>query len=257
MTADAVPLLELDAVGVRFGGVRALDEVSLSVEPGEVVGIIGPNGAGKSTLFDVISGLRKPTAGRVRFRGTDVTRRSAPQRARAGIRRTFQRQQLFDDLSVLDNVVAGQDWRGGGGGPVGDVVAWPARRRPERSRREQARRTLELCGFDRDVALPAGTLAIGAARTVEFARAVVDGADLLLLDEPTSGLGKAETRRFGETLDAVHAEQGFSVLLVEHDVGFVMEHASRILVLHLGRVLAAGTPAEVRADPEVRAAYLG
>ena len=107
------------------------------------------------------------------------------------------------------------------------------------------------------MAVPAGTLAIGAARTVEFARAVVDGADLLLLDEPTSGLGKAETRRFGETLDAVHAEQGFSVLLVEHDVGFVMEHASRILVLHLGRVLAAGTPAEVRADPEVRAAYLG
>jgi branched-chain amino acid transport system ATP-binding protein len=244
-------------VSVRFGGVSALSDVTIDARAGEVLGVIGPNGAGKTTLFDVLSGIRPPATGRIYLRGEDVTRRSPTWRSRRGIRRTFQRQQMFGWLSVEDNVLVPLEWRGGGGGLVGDLVALPTRRRRERERRRHADDVLELCGLDDVRTQPAGKLPIGRARMVEMARAIVDEPQVLLLDEPTSGLEERETRSLGESMQRVCKERGCAVILVEHDVGFVMQHCDTIVVLNLGSVIAKGTPEEVRGDAAVQEAYLG
>jgi branched-chain amino acid transport system ATP-binding protein len=253
---SAAPLLEVRGVSKRFGGVVALDGVDLVVGPGEVCGVIGPNGAGKTTLFDVISGITMPSAGAVSVAGEDVTQASPGHRVRLGMRRTFQRTQLFGWLSVEDNVLASVEWRGGGGGLAADLLALPGRRRRERERRERAREVLEWCGLTAVRSTLAADLPLGSARLVELARAVVDRPCLLLLDEPTSGLGVAEADRFGELVASMRAE-GCAVLLVEHDVGFVMRLCDRIVVLNLGSVLTDGTPAEIHVHPGVRDAYLG
>ena len=257
--SDAVALdaLALDAVTVRFGGIVALDDVSLTVAPGEVLGLIGPNGAGKTTLFDVISGVRSPDHGRIMLAGTDITTMGAVARARRGLRRTFQRVQTFGWLSVEDNVLAGLEWRGGGGGILGDLVAFPPRRRRERARRERVAEVIEGCGLTTVARDPAGSLPIGLARMVEVARAIVDEPTLLLLDEPTSGLDETEAARLGDMIQTIRADASCAVVLVEHDVGFVMRQCDRIVVLDLGRVLAVGDPSEIQNSPVVRAAYLG
>jgi branched-chain amino acid transport system ATP-binding protein len=249
--------LELRGIVVRFGGIAALSDVGFEVAPAEVRGLIGPNGAGKTTLFDVVSGVRTPDAGGVHLDGDDITSWSAVRRARAGLRRTFQRVQSFTWLSVADNVLAALEWRGGGGGLLGDLVAVPTRRARERARRERVDEVLELCGLRGLRDEPAGSLPIGQARMVELARAIVDPPRLLLLDEPTSGLEHTEVARLGERIQAIRESEGCAVLLVEHDVGFVMAHCDRIVVLDLGRVLADGPPAAIRSDAAVRAAYLG
>jgi branched-chain amino acid transport system ATP-binding protein len=250
------PALEADEVVVRFGGVRALDGVSLALAPGEVLGLIGPNGAGKTTLFDVLSGTIAPTAGRVALGGRDVTRRGATWRSRHGLRRTFQRQQVFGSLSVEDNVLTATEWHGGGGGLPADLLGLPARRRKEARRRAVVDTVLDECGLAGLRREPAGTLPIGRCRMVEMARALVDEPQVLLLDEPTSGLDEAET---GQLAAAVRraAARGTAVVLVEHDVGFVMRLCDRVVVLHLGAVIAEGSPEEVRRDAAVGAAYLG
>ncbi len=249
-------VLALTEVSVRFGGVRALEGVSFSVEPGEVCGLIGPNGAGKTTLFDVISGVRSPDGGRVRLCGTDVTTWTASRRARNGVRRTFQRVQTFGWLSVEDNVLTALDWRGGGGGMLADLVAFPTRRHRERARRERVDEVLEQCGLTAVRKDAAGSLPIGLARMVELARALVDQPTLLLLDEPTSGLDESEAARLGERIGEIRGAE-CAVVLVEHDIGFVMEQCDRVVVLDLGKVLAVGAPEAIRSDPTVRAAYLG
>ncbi|MGW2142703.1 ABC transporter ATP-binding protein [Nonomuraea bangladeshensis] len=246
-------MLAIEGVSVAFGGVRALEEVSFEVPEGQVCGVIGPNGAGKTTLFDVVSGLRRPDAGRVRLRGRDLTGTSPAARARAGVRRTFQRTQVFGRLTVADNVLAALDWHGGGGGLVADLAGWPGRRRRERERRERVAEVLELCGLTPLREAYAAALPVGRRRLVELARALADRPALLLLDEPTSGLDAAQTARLAEVVRALET----TVLLVEHDMGFVMDVCDRVVVLDLGRVIAAGAPAAVREDPVVRAAYLG
>jgi ABC-type branched-subunit amino acid transport system ATPase component len=259
-TLDAVDdgaVLTLDGVDVRFGGINALSGVSLSVPESVVLGLIGPNGAGKTTLFDVISGVRTPNEGRVWFRGDDVTRSSAVSRARRGLRRTFQRVQTFGWLSVEDNVLAALEWRGGGGGMFADVLRFPTRRARERARRERVDAVLEQCGLTAVRNDPVGSLPIGLARMVELARAIVDEPRLLLLDEPTSGLDEREAERLIEQLGALRSSSTCSVILVEHDMGFVMEQCDRIVVLELGQVIATGTPKEIQENPLVRAAYLG
>jgi branched-chain amino acid transport system ATP-binding protein len=254
--SDAI-LLEVEDVSVRFGGISALSDASLTLSPGEVCGLIGPNGAGKTTLFDVISGLRNAQGGTVRFNGNDVTSWSPIRRSRAGMRRTFQVVQMFGWLSVLDNVTAALEWERGGGGFLADLVAFPTRTRRARERRELARAALETCGLTEIADQPAGSLPIGLARMVELARATVDKPKLLLLDEPTSGLDATEAHRLADQIASISSEYNCGVLLVEHDMDFLMRQCHRVVVLNLGEVLVEGTPEEVQADQAVRAAYLG
>jgi branched-chain amino acid transport system ATP-binding protein len=250
-------ILSLSDISVRFGGISALSGLSLDAEQGEVLGIIGPNGAGKTTLFDVISGIRAPDEGTVFLDGQDITSTSSTQRARRGLRRTFQRVQTFGWLTVEDNVLAALEWHGGGGGFVADLAYSPSRRRREKERRRRSDEALERCGL-----LPvrkelAGSLPIGVARMVELARAIVDEPKVLLLDEPASGLDESEIVRLGEQIQAVRDDTGCTVLLVEHNAGFVMGQSDRIVVLNLGAVLAQGLPSEVQHNQAVRDAYLG
>ena len=255
-TSDGI-VLALDGVSVHFGGIAALTGVDLAVDAGDVCGLIGPNGAGKTTLFDVVSGVRIPDAGQVTLDGDEITRWPVARRARAGLRRTFQRVQTYGWLSIEDNVLAALEWRGGGGGLPADLLGFPTRRRVERARRERVAHVLEVCGLVAVAREPAGSLPMGLARMVELARAIVDPPRVLLLDEPTSGLGDTEMARLGERIRAIQAEESCAVLLVEHDVGFVMEQCDRIVVLNLGEVIAVGTPKEIQADAAVRTAYLG
>ena len=251
------PLLEARRVTVRFGGVTAVNDVSAAFFAGEVCGLIGPNGAGKTTLFDTISGIRTPTTGQILYDGVDVTPRSVTWRARSGIRRTFQRQQTFGWLSVEDNVMTALEWRGGGGGLLADMVRLPSRARCERARRQRVNEVLELCGIADIAHVPAARLPLGKARTAEMARAIVDHPRVLLLDEPTSGLEESEVENFGQTVRSVRAEEGCAVVLIEHDVGFVMRHSDRVVALNLGQILADASPEAVRNDPAVAEAYFG
>jgi branched-chain amino acid transport system ATP-binding protein len=253
----AEPVLELSDVVVRFGALTALDQVSLNVAAGEICGLIGPNGAGKTTLFDVISGVRRPDRGRVRLDGRDITTRRPSSRARLGVRRTFQRVQTFGWLSVEDNVLVASEWHGGGGGFVGDLVGSPLRRRRERVRRDAAEAAIDRCDLTAVRTEMAGSLPIGISRMVEFARATVEPPKVLLLDEPASGLDQAESELLGQQIQRTRSETGCSVIIVEHNAGFIMEHCDRVVVLSLGSVLAEGSPTEVRNNPAVQAAYLG
>jgi ABC-type branched-subunit amino acid transport system ATPase component len=249
--------LRLSGIVVRFGGIAALTGVSFDVARGEIVGMIGPNGAGKTTLFDVISGIRGPNDGTVELDGLDVTGSTSTDRARRGLRRTFQRVQTFGWLTVEDNVLAALEWRGGGGGFVADLVAFPTRGRRVRERRERVEAVLDQCGLMPVRSELAGSLPIGVARMVELARAIVDAPKVLLLDEPASGLDGTEMERLGTIIRSVREETQCAVLLVEHDAGFVMEQSDRVVVLHLGAVLADGSPEEVQRNQAVRDAYLG
>ena len=252
--ADSPVVLETSGVTVQFGGVLALREVSMSVHRGEVCGLIGPNGR-EDDLFDVLSGVRPPKSGRVLLHGEDVTSRSPTWRARHGVRRTFQRQQIFGGLTVEDNVLTALEWHGGGGGLVADLVASPRRRTLERSDGRALARCSSTCASTRSATPTRRRSRSAPARELEIARAIVDEPTVLLLDEPTSGLDEPERDRLGGIIQAEH-ERGTAVVLVEHDVEFVMAQCDRIVVLNLGEVIADGTPAEVRKDERVVAAYL-
>jgi len=251
------PILEADTLTMAFGGVRALSDVSVSFAAGEICGLIGPNGAGKTTLFDCLTGVRRPTSGSIRYCGEEVTGRSATWFARQGMRRTFQRQQIFGWLPVEDNVLVALEWRGGGGGLAADLLSLPTRRTRERERRARVDEVLERCGLEALRLEPAANLPIGQARMVELARAVVDRPKVLLLDEPTSGLEEAEVENLAVVVRRLCEEEECAVVLVEHDVGFVMRECHRVVVLNLGCIIANDVPEVVRVDPAVREAYLG
>jgi len=237
-------LLEVLGVTVRFGGVTAVDDAGLAVEPGTITGLIGPNGAGKTTLFNVISGLQPPTAGRVRFANHDVTRASVNSRARAGIGRTFQRLEAFGSLTVRENVLVAREIKAG-------VRGWFGRRPIA-----VADELIERVGITGYADQRADSVPTGVARLLEIARALAIEPRLLLLDEPSSGLDEAETDNFGLLLREL-ASHGTAILLVEHDMELVMSVCDLIHVLEFGRVIATGTPTEIRADRKVQAAYLG
>lgn len=248
------PLLELHEVVVRFGGNVAVDGASLAVEAGTVVGLIGPNGAGKTTTFNVITGLERPTSGRVSWCGQDISRLSAHKRARLGLARTFQRLELFGSLSVAENVlVAAELCRRQGGTERPPAVAEVA---PDASAVVETAAILERIGLGDLAATRAEELPTGLARLTELARAFATRPRLLLLDEPASGLDERETERFADLLVDLAAD-GLGILLVEHDVPLVMRIATRVFVLDLGRILASGTPTEVQHDQRVIDAYLG
>ena len=238
-------LLEVTGVTVQFGGVTAVDNASISVESGSITGLIGPNGAGKTTLFNVITGLQSPTKGRVRFRGHDVSRATVNSRAKLGMGRTFQRLEAFGSLSVRENVRVARDIHAG-------ARSWFQRNRQDRIVDE----LLERVGLAGYAGQRADSVPTGVARLLEIARALAIDPQLLLLDEPSSGLDEAETERFGTLLEELAAE-GRAILLVEHDMDLVMRVCHTIHVLEFGRVIATGTPAEIRADRTVQAAYLG
>jgi len=246
--------LVADALVVRYGGLVAVDGVSLAAPPGRLTGLIGPNGAGKTTIFNACTGLVRPTAGRVLLDGHDVTRLSLPRRAQRGLGRTFQRIELFDSLTVRENVELGREGALAGSSPWRQLVA----RRPDRSEvAAAAEAALETCGLAHLASRPAGALPTGSRRLVELARVLAGDYRVLLLDEPSSGLDDGESARFGEILTRVVAERGVGILLVEHHMGLVLDVCDHLYVLDFGRLLFQGTPDEAVASSEVRAAYLG
>ncbi|MDA8359864.1 MAG: ABC transporter ATP-binding protein [Actinomycetota bacterium] len=239
----AAPALAVDDVSVRFGGIAALNDVSLSAPGGRVTGLIGPNGAGKTTLFNVITGLQRPDRGRVSIGGRDVTRLGPHRRARLGLARTFQRLELFGTLSAAENVLVG--------------LEAPFIRRAGKDRAPATPVSLlERVGVGGAPDSPVASLPTGSARLVELARALAIDPQVLLLDEPCSGLDETETAALGRLLQSLAAE-GRAVLLVEHDMDVVLEICDTVHVLDFGEVIASGTPAEIRSDPAVQAAYLG
>jgi branched-chain amino acid transport system ATP-binding protein len=238
-----LPALQAEQVTVRFGGVVAVDNVDLSVEPAAITGLIGPNGAGKTTIFNVLGGLQPPTGGRVLLEGNDITRLKAHARARRGMARTFQRLETFGSLSVRDNIQVAAEIRKG----------W-ARDRSNPS--AVADELIDRIGLADVADARVDAVPTGTARLVELARALATRPTLLLLDEPGSGLDHLETGVLGDVLVELAAE-GMAVLLVEHDVELVMRVCDRVNVLDFGRLIAEGTPVEVQGDPAVQAAYLG
>jgi branched-chain amino acid transport system ATP-binding protein len=243
------PLLQTEELTRRFGKLVAVDRVTLTVQAGARHAVIGPNGAGKSTLFGLITGAIRPSAGRVLFDGQDLTRRPDHLRARAGMSQTFQHSSVFTTLSVLDNVALATQRAAG----RGMRMVRPAGRHA--TVQEQAARHLKLAGLADRAAAPAGTLSHGQRRQLEVALALATSPKLLLLDEPTAGMSAGDSARFAELIEALGPE--VTVLIVEHDLDVVFRLATRVTVLHLGKILAEGAPAEVRSDQAVQRAYLG
>ena len=232
--------LDVRDVTVRFGGVTAVDRATISADGGQVTALIGPNGAGKTTLFNVVTGLQRPTGGKVFLDGKDITHTPTHRRARHGIARTFQRLEAFGSLTVEENI----------------RVAADAVRAKNTKPAQVTRGLIKRIGLERYADARADSVPTGVARLVELARALAIDPELLLLDEPSSGLSEAETDAFGELLRDL-AAQGRAVLIVEHDMGLIMRVSDVIHVLDRGKLIASGTPTEVQADPLVRKAYLG
>jgi branched-chain amino acid transport system ATP-binding protein len=242
-----MPLLRVDDVVVQFGGVTAVNHASFEIEQGTVTGLIGPNGAGKTTCFNVITGLQSPTSGRILLDGKDITKMAVHRRARHGMGRTFQRLEAFGSLTVENNVRVAHEVHEGFRGALrtfegaGDI---------------EVEELLERVGILEYAEERADSVPTGTARLLEVARALACEPRLLLLDEPSSGLDESETEAFGNLLLDL-ADEGRTILMVEHDMDLVMRVCHEIHVLDFGSIIATGTPAEIRANPAVQKAYLG
>jgi len=253
----ATPALEAKDVTVRFGGLVALSEVSVTVPPATIVGLVGPNGAGKTTLFGVLSGLLHPNAGEVFLGGQKVTNKSPSKRARLGLARTFQQLELFMGLTVREHVVLGYRVRNQRRRLWSDLVTAGALHTESTDERTRVDHLVDLLGLTSVANTPASVLPLGTARRVEVARALATGPSVVLLDEPSSGLDGHETSQLGGALRSVVEEEHVSLLLVEHDVAMVLGLSSEVAVLDFGVRIAYGSPDQIRNDPQVRAAYLG
>lgn len=248
------PIIALEHITVNFDGLRALNDVSFEVTSGEIVGLIGPNGAGKTTAFNVACGFVRPSSGRVSFPRSGHLNLKPSQLARAGVARTLQGVGLFPHMSVLENVMAGGQVRAHGGFTM-SFLALPSGVRAERQLRHDAMAVLERLGIASYAGQLPSAIPYGIAKKVSVARALMCQPTLLLLDEPASGLDESELSDFASLIVELRASMG--VLLVEHDMEFVMPLVDRLVVLNFGEVIATGTPSQVRTNESVVAAYLG
>ncbi len=255
-TCREEPLLAVEGVSVRFGGIVALDRVSFAVQRGTVCSLIGPNGAGKTTLFDCVSRLHEPDTGRVRFDGLDLGALPRHRIAPLGIGRTFQNLALFDTMSVLDNVLLGAHSRMRSGF-LASALRLPRVAGEERAARSRAAQQIELLGLSSVMHARAAELAFGIRKRVELARALASEPRLLLLDEPASGLNHEEVEALAGSIRALRDRLGLTILLVEHRMDLVMNVSDQVVALHFGRKIAEGDPGQVRADAQVVEAYLG
>jgi branched-chain amino acid transport system ATP-binding protein len=255
--AVAAPRMRCQDVTVRFGGVVAVDSVSIDIPPAAIVGLVGPNGAGKSTLFSVLSGLRRPHAGTVEFDGKDITGASAQHRARLGLARTFQHPEVFGGLTVREHIILAHRVRTKRSRIWSDMVTARGFRPADPEETERVNSLLDGLHLTQIAEQPVAALSLGMTRLVEIARALATNPAVLLLDEPSSGLDAQETEQVVEVFRLAVERRGVSLLLVEHDMSMVLGLCDHVNVLDFGVKIAAGTPGEVRADPAVKAAYLG
>jgi branched-chain amino acid transport system ATP-binding protein len=249
-------LLSCEDILLTFGGVTALDRVSFDVTEGEIFAIIGPNGAGKSSLLNCISGLYRPQSGRINFAGSDIGRLQPHQRARCGIARSFQNIALFDELPVVDNIMAGRHLLQTSGILAGGLY-WGSAKRDELQHRRAVEEIIDFLHLGDIRRQPVGTLAYGRQKRVELARALAMEPKLLLLDEPMAGMNSAERDEMVRFILDVNCRRGVTIVMIEHDMGIVMDISDTVCVLDFGKRIALGTTEQVSSDPHVIKAYLG
>ena len=254
--AEDGPVLEAVGVSLRFGGVRALTDVSFGVKRGEVFSIIGPNGAGKTSMVNCVSGRYRPTEGGIRFEGRDITRLPTRKRAAIGIGRTFQNLALFGHMTVLENIMVGRHHLLRKGFLPG-MLWWGGAQREEIAHRREVEEIIDFLEIQHVRKAVAGQLSYGLRKRVELARAMALKPKLILLDEPMAGMNLEEKEDMARFIIDLNEEWGMTVLMIEHDMGVVMDISHRVVVLDFGRKIAEGRPEEVMADPHVRSAYLG
>lgn len=251
-------MLEVKNLGISFGGLRAVDDFNLSIEQGQLYGLIGPNGAGKTTVFNMLTGVYKPTDGKIFLDGEDITGKSTIEINKEGIARTFQNIRLFSDLSVLDNVKAGlHNQKEYEYSTLTGILRLPRYHQAEKAMNEKAMELLKVFELDGEADYKASNLPYGKQRKLEIARALATNPKLLLLDEPAAGMNPNETKELMETIHFVRDNFHMTILLIEHDMKLVSGICEKLTVLNFGQVLACGETSDVLRDPEVVKAYLG
>ena len=248
-------ILETQGIGIQFGGLKAVNNVNFTAGEGETTALIGPNGAGKTTLFNLIAGFYAPTAGKVFFKGEDITSLKPYQRTRIGLARTFQNINLFADMSVMDNALVGQHCRMTYD-PISAMLSLPNKHKQERASRKEVMEMLDFMGLADVAEEKAGSLSYGKQKNLEIARAMATRPELLLLDEPASGLNTQELDQLSQRVLAMR-DRGITVVLIEHKMDVVMTISHKVMVLNFGETIAFGPPEAVSADPHVIEAYLG